>query len=98
MIKIDTLNQMIKIISNEQDIKFINNDENFRYRNDSIDDNMMLPGNNLHLCNAGIKSLLGNQRLYDMTNGELENNIMDTPSSVNLNAKCLEYGNITPYT
>ncbi len=71
MVKIDTLNQIIKIIANEQDIEFINNHENFRYRNDSVDDSMMLPGDNLHLSNTGIKRILGNLRLSDMANSEL---------------------------
>ncbi len=63
------------IIANEQDIEFINNDENFRYRNDSVDESMMLPSDNLHLSNTGIKRLLGNLGLSDMASSELENDI-----------------------
>ncbi len=36
---------------------------------------MMLPADNLHLSNTGIKRLLGNLRLSDMASRELENDI-----------------------
>ncbi len=75
MVNIYTLNQMIKIIANGQDIEFINNDEKFRYRNDSINESMMLPGDNLYLSNTVIKSLLGKLRLSDMASRDLENDI-----------------------
>ncbi len=43
MVTMDTLNQMITISANEQGREFINNDKKFRYRDDTIDEQMLLP-------------------------------------------------------
>lgn len=66
MSKIDTLNQMLVLLANEQDIHFVNNDNNFRYRNDSPDESVLLPGDNLHLTAMGTTRLLKNLGLADM--------------------------------
>ncbi len=71
MVKIDTLNQMITILANEEGVEFINNDKNFRYRDDTIDEQMLLPGDQLHLTNAGITSLLNNPGLSEMAESKL---------------------------
>ncbi len=71
MVKIDTLNQMITILANEEGVEFINNDKNFRYRDDTIDEHMLLPADNLHLTDAGITRLLKNLGLSNMAESKL---------------------------
>ncbi len=74
MVKIDTHNQMITILANEEGVEFLNNDKNFRYRDDTIDEQMFLPGDQLHVTNAGITGithLLNNLGLSEMAESKL---------------------------
>ncbi len=73
MVKIDTLKQMITILANEEGVEFINNDKKFRYRDDIIDEQMLLPGDQLHMTNAGITRLLNNLGLSEMAESKLGN-------------------------
>ncbi len=64
---------MITILANEEGVEFINNDKKFRYRDDIIDEQILLPCDQLHLTNDGITHLLNNLRLSEMAESKLVN-------------------------
>ncbi len=64
--KIETINQLLVVLANEEQVRFVNNDNNFRYRNNTPDESLLLPGDNLHLTAIGTTRLLSNLGLTDM--------------------------------
>ncbi len=64
--KIETISQLLVALANEEEVCFVNNDNNFRYRDNTPDESLLLPGDNLHLTAIGTTRLLSNLGLADM--------------------------------
>ncbi len=48
-------------------MQYVNQDQNCRYRDKTIDDNLLLPGDNLHPSSFELKNIMSNLNLSDKT-------------------------------
>lgn len=67
MPKIDNVNQLILTTCNDMHVQYVNHDQNCRYRDDTIDNNLLLPCDNLHPSALGLKKMMSNLNLSDKT-------------------------------
>ncbi len=58
MPKIDNVNQLILTTCNDMGVQYVNHDQNCRYLDDTIDEHLLLPGDNLHPSALGLKKML----------------------------------------
>ncbi len=62
--RMDSMNEIYYQIADKTDgVTFVDHDKNFKYRDGSIDENMLLEGDWLHLSSKGTKKLIDNLSL-----------------------------------